>query len=44
MVVGARKAPNSVSLALLKSREWELVPFNFLYCARFILVIDVTRS
>jgi len=41
---GARTAPNSVSRALLKSRESELAPFNFLYCARFILVTDVTRS
>ena len=44
MMVGARTAPNSVSRALLKSRDSELVTRNFLYCARFVLVADVTRS
>ena len=44
MVAGARTAPNSVSRALLKSRESELVPFNFLYCARFVVVTDMTPS
>jgi len=44
MVVGARTAPNDVSRSLLKSRKSELVTHNFLYCARFVFVTDVTRG